>query len=40
MLKPSIGYWDLGKPINQEERDKNQLYGIIAVKYADNNIFT
>lgn len=39
MLKPSIGYWDLGKPVNEEERGKNQLYGILAVKYAQDNVF-
>lgn len=39
MLRPAIGYWDLGKPVNEEERAKNQLYAILAVKYAEGNIF-
>lgn len=39
MLKPSIGYWQIGDPVDYEERGRNQLYAILAVKYAEGNIF-
>lgn len=39
MLKPAVGYWDLRKPVNMEERKNNQLYGILAVKYSEDNVF-
>jgi len=35
MLKPAIGYWEIGKPENTEERKKNSLLAIIAVKCAE-----
>ncbi len=39
MLKPSIGYWQIGDPVDYAERERNQLYAILAVKYAEGNIF-
>lgn len=39
MLKPSAGYWDLGKPVNSEERKNNRLYAAVAVKFAQHNLF-
>lgn len=40
MLKPVIGYWQIGQPANYEEREKNQLLAIIAVKFASEDTFT
>lgn len=39
MLKPSIGYWQIGDPVDYAERERNQLYAILAVKYAEGNVF-
>lgn len=35
MLKPSIGYWEIGKKADEEERCKNELLAVIAVKCAE-----
>ncbi len=35
MLKPSIGYWEIGKPFNIEERKNNSLLAVIAVRCAE-----
>lgn len=40
MLKPVIGYWQIGQPANYEERENNQLLAIIAVKFASENTFS
>lgn len=39
MLKPSIGFWQIGDPVDYAEREKNQLYAILAVRYAQGNVF-
>ena len=39
MLKPSIGFWQIGDPVDYAERENNQLYAILAVRYAEGNIF-
>lgn len=39
MLKPTIGYWEIGLPVNEEERKKNQLIAITAVKFGEGDIF-
>lgn len=36
MLKPSIGYWEIGKKADEEERCKNKLLAVLAVKCAEN----
>ena len=32
MLKPTIGFWEIGAPANYEERAKNQFYAMTAVR--------
>ena len=39
MLKPVIGFWQLGQPVNEEERKNNQLVALIAVRFADKERF-
>lgn len=39
MLKPSIGFWQIGDPVDYAERENNQLYAILAVRYAEGNLF-
>ncbi len=39
MLKPSVGFWDLGKPVNMKERENNRLYAVVAAKFAQHNLF-
>ena len=39
MLKPSIGYWQIGNPVDYAERANNTLYAVLAVKYSEGNIF-
>lgn len=40
MLKPSIGYWQIGDPVDYAERANNTLYAVLAVKYSEGNVFT
>lgn len=35
MLKPSIGYWEIGKKADEEERSRNKLLAVLAVKCAE-----
>ena len=37
MLKPVIGFWELGDPVNYEERAKNRLYSITAVRLDEGD---
>ena len=39
MLKPSIGFWQIGDPVDYAERENNKLYAILAVRYAEGNVF-
>ena len=39
MLKPSIGYWDIGKPVDYAERANNRLFAILALPFAGDDIF-
>lgn len=39
MLRPTIGFWEIGKPANEEERAKNELLGIVAIRFAQGNLF-
>lgn len=40
MLKPVIGYWQIGEPADYEERAKNQMLAVIACRFTDNGTFT
>lgn len=40
MLKPTIKFWEIGKPFNQEERDKNEFVSMTAIKFHHGNVFT
>lgn len=40
MLKPSIGYWQIGDPVDYAERANNKLYAILAAKFVEGNVFT
>ena len=40
MLKPSIGYWQIGDPADYAERANNRLYAILAAKYTEGNVFS
>lgn len=37
MLRPTIGFWEIGQPADFEEREKNQLYSITAVKLGEGD---
>ena len=39
MLKPSIGYWQIGDAVDYAERANNKLYAILAAKFVEGNIF-
>ncbi|KAI4448982.1 hypothetical protein C823_003511 [Eubacterium plexicaudatum ASF492] len=39
MLKPTIGFWEIGNPVNEEERAKNSLLAMIAVRFDEGNRF-
>ena len=40
MLKPSIGYWQIGDPVDYAERANNKLYAILAARYTEGNVFS
>ena len=40
MLKPSIGYWDIGKPADYAERANNRLYAILALRFTEGDVFS
>ncbi len=40
MLKPNIGYWQIGDPVDYEERANNKLYAILAVRLREGNVFS
>ncbi len=40
MLKPVIGYWQLGEPADYEERAKNELLAVVACQFTDSDTFT
>lgn len=37
MLKPTIGFWQLGQPVNEEERRNNSLLALIALQFAEGD---
>ena len=39
MMKPTIGFWQIGQPANDEERAKNKVLSIVAVPFAEGNRF-
>lgn len=40
MCKPSIGYWQIGQPVNEEERKNNRLLTIQALRFGEDGRFT
>lgn len=40
MLKPSIGFWEIGNPVDYEERARNRLLALIAVRFREGDLFT
>lgn len=40
MLKPTIGFWEIGNPVNMEERAKNRLLALTALRFAEGGRFT
>ena len=40
MLKPVIGYWQLGQPVNEEERKNNRLVALVAARFTDKDRFS
>ena len=39
MLKPTIGFWEIGNSVDYEERAKNTLLAAVALRYEEGNIF-
>lgn len=39
MLKPVIGYWQIGQPANEEERKNNRLVALAATRFSGKNLF-
>ena len=39
MLKPTIGFWEIGKPVNMAERANNRLLSLIALRFAEGGRF-
>lgn len=37
MLKPTIGFWQIGQPVNEEERKNNSLLALIALPFAEGD---
>lgn len=40
MLQPTVKFWEIGKPFNKEERDRNEFYAMLAVKFHHGNVMT
>ena len=40
MMKPVIGYWQLGTPADYAEQAGNRLIGVVALRFASGNTFT
>lgn len=39
MLKPTIGFWEIGLPVNYEERARNSLLAVVAVRFDEGSCF-
>lgn len=37
MLKPTIGFWQIGQPVNEEERKNNSLLALVALRFAEGD---
>ncbi len=40
MLKPSIGFWEIGKPVDYEERARNKLLALVAFRFEEGEVFS
>ena len=39
MLRPTIGYWEIGNPVDMEERAKNKILAVVAIRCAEGRLF-
>lgn len=39
MLKPTIGFWEIGNPVDYEERAKNTLVSVVALRFHEGSVF-
>ncbi len=39
MLKPSIGFWEIGNPVDREERANNRLFALTALRFEECSRF-
>ena len=39
MLKPTIGFWEIGNPVDYEEQAKNSLVAAVALPFEEGNLF-
>lgn len=39
MLKPVIGFWQIGQPTDEKERAKNTVLSIVAARFTENQTF-
>ena len=39
MLKPSIGFWEIGNPVDYAERANNRLFALTALRFEENSRF-
>ena len=39
MLRPTIGYWEIGNPVDMEERANNKILAVVAIRCAEGYLF-
>ena len=39
MLRPTIGYWEIGNPVDMEERANNKILAVVAIRCANGHLF-
>lgn len=39
MLRPTIGYWEIGNPVDMEERANNKILAVVAIRCAEGRLF-
>lgn len=39
MMKPTIGFWQIGQLVDEEERKNNRLLAVLAVRFAEGRYF-
>ncbi len=39
MLKPTIGFWEIGNPVDYEERANNTLLSAVALRFHEGSVF-